>query len=810
MRLVWLSALFLSVFLRASGQTVELCGIVSDSLGKALPFVSASTGQVYRSAVTNDSGFYRLNVQPGTYTLNFRSPGYKPVSRTIVAAGAKVQLDLQLMRADTSSQPAGHGDSIIQMTIAMKNRQAAQPGAYSGTLYTKAVQYISEDPKSITRDVLAYALNMDRNNKGIVNLSESIADFQMRPGGRISKEVTAAIIKQSSKKVFNFDKIPEIYIDLYQNTIYLYGLSEFGFISPLADNAPGYYHYRLTGQFTDDQRIIDEISVEPIGSDERLFSGKVYVIDKEWQLYGVNLQLSRKANMDFIDSVYISQQYAPMTGHVWMTRASRLKFYGSFWGFKYSGSFLQVYQDIHTDSNRVNIYRNHYYSHIRDYKKDADFWKQNRPQPLTSTEQSFYLSPPAGKGGKGRKSLLGYIRSQSNQFRVLPYMFWGYTRHNYDNNSSIGLPSLYNTIFYNTVEGWGIDLNIKYTKIYDRLQSLSITPEIRYGFSDKVLNGNLLVNYVYNSFRHAYVFGRAGADFLDLNSTGTISPFLNSLTTLYLSHNYIKLYQSKFITAGTGGEVTGGILMTGQLEYAERAPLFNTTRHTFNKDSILLTSNNPLDPNADNPLFPKYRALTLRGSVTFTFNQEYTITPDGRFILPTSYPVVRINYRTGIPTLGSSVNYSFISADVFQDRLNEGIIGYTAFYFSAGKFLSNRLLYYPDYNHFHGGQSFFFDTYAGSFHFLNYYTYSTDKAYFEAHAEHNFTGYFLSRAPLLHSLGLQEIIGASYLSQGTLPDYKEIYVGLKRSMLRLDYGFAFGRFSKIIQGFRFSYNVSGR
>jgi len=60
---------------------------------------------------------------------------------------------------------------------------------------------------------------------------------------------------------------------------------------------------------------------------------------------------------------------------------------------------------------------------------------------------------------------------------------------------------------------------------------------------------------------------------------------------------------------------------------------------------------------------------------------------------------------------------------------------------------------------------------------------------------------------LLNKLNLQEIVGASYLTQGTLPDYKEVYIGLKRTVVRLDYGLAFGRFTQVVQGFRLIYNL---
>lgn len=804
MRLIRISILFL--FLKTSAQTAEVHGTICDQKDEPLTFVSVWVDNIHLGALTNDEGFYQLNLNPGIYTISFRAPGYKPLYKTIFANGSTVNLDIQLSQINREVPLFRDADSVVRRVIEMQNTYPGHLSTYSGRLYTKQLQRINEVPQNFLKNGVAYSLAMTPDSRGIINLSESLADFQIRAKGYISEEVTASIMRNSSKGVFNYNKFPELHIDFYQNTVQLNGLSQVVFISPLSDNALTLYRYRLTGQFTDQQKLIDEIQVQPIRQDDNLFSGTIYVIEQEWKLYGAELHLSRGANIDFIDSVSISQQYAPVNNGLWLTQALQLRFYGNFLGYKYSGLFLEVYQDIHADSLKTNIYRKSYRSTIKDYKKDKSFWEQKRPFRLTPEEEHFYLSAKPEADSKTNKAFTDSIQNKNNRFRLLPGLILGYVRKNYSNNSSLALPAVYNTLFYNTVEGWGVDFKVKYTKIYDRLQSFYIVPDVRYGFSDKVLNANLQASYVYNSFRHGSVYGRIGTDFLDLNNTGTISPFLNSLTTLYFGNNYIKLYQARFLMAGTSGEVTSGVLLNGQLEYADRSPLFNTTLHTFNKDSLLLTSNNPLDPNSNKPLFPRYRALTLRGSATFTFNQEYRITSDGKFILPSLYPAIRVNYRKGIPVLGSSVDYDLLSMDIFHDKLNTGIYGYLSFYLSGGKFLNNKKMYYPDYNHFHGGQSFFFDAYSGGFHFLNYYTYSTDRAYFEAHAEHNFTGILLSRIPLLNRFGLQEIIGGSFLSQGTLADYKEIYIGLKRTLLRLDYGFAFGRFTKVVQGFRLSYN----
>jgi hypothetical protein len=49
-----------------------------------------------------------------------------------------------------------------------------------------------------------------------------------------------------------------------------------------------------------------------------------------------------------------------------------------------------------------------------------------------------------------------------------------------------------------------------------------------------------------------------------------------------------------------------------------------------------------------------------------------------------------------------------------------------------------------DYNHFLGNQGTTFDpTYIGSFHFLPFYTYSTNGAFFRSHYQHNLPARYL-------------------------------------------------------------------
>ena len=806
MRILFLSGLLLWLSLNAVAQTVNFTGEIKDEQGKPLAFVSVYINNYGKSTATNQEGVFQIDIPPGTYTFTIRQLGYQPLTQTITI-NSDQSAGTFMLKPITPPEEKLDADVIVDNVIARRGSFRRNIPAYAGQLYCKNLQQLDGAPKIFFKRDVARKLHVSPDRRAIISLSESIAEYHTRSTDYIKERLISAKMTNDSN-AYGFNSAAELHIDLYKNTTILKGLTDHAFLSPIASYAHQFYRYSYAGSFYDNGNLVYAINVKPKHHNQHTYLGTIYVLDKNWLLYGATLNLNHYNRLDFADSISLKIQYAPADSMNWVVQNMVFRYYGKLLGFKFSGYFLQLFQTINRDTlHNFGSGKEVFNSNRNNYRNNDEVLEDERPLPLLPPEENFYTISQVNQRHKIDQTLTDSIQNIHNNFKIIDYIFNGYTLHGYKSNTIWTFPSPQYMWFYNTVEGFGINAYVRYKKVYNNSQhSLTIVPDVRYGFTDKIFNANVFVNYIYNPFHQGSFYGKIGEDFLDLNERGTINPFINSLTTLFLGNNYIKLYQSKFIMGGAQGEVANGILLNGQLEYAQRFPLYNTTLHTFNSDSVKLTSNNPLDPYGNKALFPEYRALIFRGSATFTFDQQYKITPSGKFIIPNPYPRIRFNYRVGIPTLGSNVNYSNISVDVFQDRADMGLWGYTAYYLSAGFFLYTNKLYYPDYYQFLGGQSFFFNATLGTFHFLNYYTYSTDKPYFEAHLEHNFTGSLFSHVPLLNELHLQEIVGGSFLSQGTLPDYKEVYFGIKRTVFRLDYGLAFGRFTPTVQGFRFFYN----
>lgn len=258
---------------------------------------------------------------------------------------------------------------------------------------------------------------------------------------------------------------------------------------------------------------------------------------------------------------------------------------------------------------------------------------------------------------------------------------------------------------------------------------------------------------------------------------------------------------------GTTRMLMNGLQASINANYSRNIHLSNTT--DFKVEDLKgehFTSNNPFSPDTETPLFPNYKALTITASLNYTIGQHYITRPEGRYYQPTKYPVIDLTYRKGVNgVLNSTVNYDLVSLEVSQNKISSGLWGYSSFIVAAGKFLNNKSVYYPEAKHFRGNNSLFSVPDLRKFMFLDFYLFSTDREYLEAHAEHNFSGFFTNKVPFLRKLKLEEIIGASYLTQPTKKNYSEFYFGLSRLIFRATYGFSYNGKNRVDHGFRFSY-----
>lgn len=796
-----------------SAQQVKLSGAISDESGSPIPFASVYIKNTTTGTSANVNGNYAFPISKGTYTIIYKAVGYKQTEKNISIISdttADVTLSEEIYNLQNITITSSGEDpamEIMRQAISKRKMHLKEVTAYTADVYIKGVQKLTGAPKRFFGRDIQKTLELDTGRKGILYLSESTSRFAYQQPGKIHEEMISS--KTAGRNnAFSFNKASDLLINFYENILLDNVLSTRGFISPLSENALQYYQYKLLGTAIENNITINKIALIPKRAHDPVFRGVIYIADDTHHLTNADVYLTENTGINLLDTLNISQQFLKVED-TYMPSNIHFEFNGNVLGFKFAGYYIGIYSNYNIHPSFPENYFNGEILKINKAvnKKDSLFWLNSRPIPLTREESRDYKRKDSLEALKVSKHYLDSLEKANNKFNMIKFIVSGHTINKRYEKKSYSFDPLYQSFFYNTVEGFAVKPGFTYIKQLEDRKYYSIRPEARYGFSNETLTGMLSANYYYNPVKQANISISGGSGIFDLNNYGTMSLLGNSINSLFFETNFSKFYKKEFINAGTTRELTNGLLGEIKAEYSWNTNLVNST-HFKIKDlkGEEFTSNNPFTPETETPLFPTYKALTLSASLTYTIGQTFITRPDGKFYQPAKYPVIRLNYRKGMNNLlNSNVDYDLLSLEISEERINAGMLGYSSFVAGVGKFLNKDKIYYPEAQHFRGNNSLLSKPDLRKFLFLDFYLYSTDRQYAEFHYEHNFSGFLTNKVPLLRKLKLEELIGASYLTQPIKRNYTEFYFGLQRLIFRAAYGFAYDGNRRVDHGFRLTY-----
>lgn len=814
MKKTFLTLLFLTTAISFSiAQQFKLAGSIKDTEGQPVSFASVYIKNTSKGTSANIDGVYRMAIDQGTFTIVYKAIGYKAIEKTVTIINDIVEDIVLSPETYMLSGVTINGNAedpayeIIRQAIKKRKEHLTEVTAYTANVYIKGVQKLVGAPKKIFGKDIQKTLDLDTNRKGILYLSESTSTFAFQRPDHIHEEMISSKIA-GRNNAFSFNKASDLIINFYENILLEDKLSSRGFVSPISENAFLYYRYKLLGTSTENGESINKIQIIPRREHDPVFRGIIYIKDDSWHLVNAEVYLTKNTGINLLDTLNIRQQSLKVE-NTYMPSNINFQFNGNVLGFKFEGYYVGVYSNYNIQPNFPKDYFTGEILKITKAvnKKDSLFWLNNRPIPLTTEESRDYVRKDSIAALRVSKPYMDSLEKANNKFGIVKLAVTGYTINNRYEGKHYKFDPLYRSIFYNTVEGFALKYGATYTKDLKDRRYYDIRPEARYGFSNKTLTGSLSANYYYNPIKRANINFSAGSGIYDLNNYGSMSLLGNSINSLFFETNFSKFYKKEFANIGTTRELTNGLQGSLGVGYSRNSNLVNTT-HFKIKDlkGEQFSSNNPFTPDTETPLFPTYKALTLTASLNYTIGQQYITRPDGKFYQPSKYPTIDLSYKKGINNLlNSDVDYDLVSLEVSQNRISSGLWGYSSFVVGVGKFLNNDQIYYPEIKHFRGNNSLLSKPNLRKFLFLDFYLFSTDEEYLEAHFEHNFSGLLTNKVPLLRKLKLEEIAGASYLSQPVKRNYTEFYFGFQRLIFRAVYGFAYDGNKRVEHGFRFSY-----
>ncbi len=782
----------------------QVTGLITDNNKKALPFVNVYLKSTNTGTTTNNDGNYVLNLKKtGNYTLIFQYLGYKTITKNVQISSFPYTLDITLFEDAVSlnevivSSNENPANKIIRSAIAHRKVNALQRSNFIADFYSRGVFRIKDAPEKILgQEIGDMGGGLDSTRSGVIYLSETIS--KITKSKQKFKEKIIASKVSGDDNGFSFNQASEVNYNFYSNLVLI---NDATLISPISNYAFNYYKFQLINSYYENKHLINKIKVTPKRTTDNAFSGFIYIVEDSWQIYGLELSVTGKQiQAPVLDQLFLKQNYSyAIKDELWSLFSQSIDFKFGMFGFNIDGRFTAVYSNYNfqpiftkkTFTNEVLAFVD------KANKKDSLFWNKIRPIPLTIEETKDYKLKDSIKIIRKSKKYLDSIDVKQNKFKITSLLF-GYTYQNSfkDWRLTIGSPVL-NSMF-NTVQGWHTNMDVSFHKNYkEKHQQFWVNTVLDYGFSDKQLRASGKFAYQFNQRTRPTISVAGGRKIVQFNVSEPISPVTNAMSSLFFERNYAKFYDKTFAKISFGREVINGLHMHSSLSYENRKPVFNTTNYvTFNRNAIVYSSNNPLQPdNYSTPAFEKHQIYKFNIGATINFAQQYISLPDRKVNLwALKYPRLTLNYTKGFGASESKYNFDFFQANIYQ-HFNMGNKGTFAYNLTAGKFLKTNEISFIDYKHFNGNQTHvnLSGSYTNSYYLLPYYDLSTNSEFAELHAQHHFNGYLLRKIPLLNKLQWELVLSGKALLTKENKPYTEYAIGLdnigfgKFRFLRVDY-----------------------
>ena len=583
-------------------------------------------------------------------------------------------------------------------------------------------------------------------------------------------------------------------------------------------------------------------------------SGHIYIVDGSWRIHSISLDLDKNAQLDYVDQFHIEQLFAPAPGpsDVWVIQSQKITVGFTAFGFKGNGyltAVLSNYKVTPTYPNRpaptvaappvaanepaeapvtretaadIRKQKPKLAGLSRDVRRqvklaerdtaglsigklkrgevmlvekgvnerDSSYWDSVRPIPLTAEEQQDYHVKDSTEVIRNSRPYQDSLDRVRNKLSPSSLLLGGYSYSNTFEKRQWYVAPVFNILNYNTVEGAVLQPQVTFTQRTDDRRFYTITPALRYGFSNELLSPSLAATWQYAPAKLARVSFQAGRFIENFDANSQLTPFINSYYTLLENRNYAKLYRRDGAQLGYQNEVANGLTLQGTLNYYDRRELQNSTINLWvDKPGVALTPNQPINAESPNGTgFGRNQSAAVELTASFRPGQRYISRPDGKINLSSKLPTFTGTWRQGISgVLGSDVHYTLLEAGIRQS-IDMGLLGRSTYRVAAGGFLGTPELSFMDYRHFSGNRTYLAANFS-DFQLLDYYRYSTRHSFLEAHYNHHFNGFFLNKVPLLRRLKWQEVASLNYLTTREAGHYVEIGVGLEHvfKVLRVDF-----------------------
>jgi hypothetical protein len=509
-------------------------------------------------------------------------------------------------------------------------------------------------------------------------------------------------------------------IDMSENNVLIAGKS---FISPVSSTGSLYYRYYLTDTAIIDNRYTCfEISVVPRRIEDPVFSGKLWIHDTTFALRRVSLEVTGKADINFISRIRIQQDFEPVEDGVWFPVRTRfLVDAANIFAANFSGK---------TNFTVNQVYDPGFFS--SELKIDDDvsisepgYWEKVR---ISSFDRTDSLATQ-------RLDALRNDPKMKISAKLVEASVRGY--YNFGKIDAGPWVMLYN---YNDVEGSRIRIGGRTNQSFSR--RLFMEGYLAAGSRDKSLKGSIFSEVFISRER----WMRLGAMYRDdVERIGSIDEFYSGSSFLTFASSFggsDKMNRSQVARTWLETDLLKGV--SGKIFF---------TRKTFSPVSpefifAWYTNDERTSWSA------RFETSELGMSLRYQPKAVYVVDGMRRFPVDFNrYPVFSVSWIRGMDGfLGSDFSYNRLSAEISGNLGMGGLgrFGYNFIHTRVSDPLPYPLLINPA-----GNESVFLS--GRTYNLMNYGEFAADNAY-EMFTSWHMDGLLLNKIPLVKKLDLRTVL----------------------------------------------------
>ncbi len=715
---------------------------------EALPFVPVLIKGTNFGAQTDFDGNYRINASTPGDSIIATYVGYKRMSRPIKKGLNEQEINFPLTTAGGVSLDevvvlAGDNPAHRIIRNCVKNKYKNNRynlKAYEYESYNKLEFDLTRIPKEMREKKLLKPIkfifdNVDSTFSGEKPslpffIIENLSHFYYKSSPQRKKEIVIASKITGIENASISQVLGDMYqnVNLYDNNILVFNKQ---FPSPISDNALFYYKFYLQDSAFEGNQYIYHLSFKPKRTQELSFTGNIWIADTTWGVKRLEMTLPKDANINFINTSNIIQEYA-YTDSTWMLVKDRLviDFAPTKKAIGFYGRKTSSYKKLVLNQPKEDGFYDFADKIVVEdgaLKKTEEFWVQNRHDSLTLREQKIFKMIDTIQS-------LPVYRTWVDIFYLLVA---GYKKVN---NFEIG--PYYNLISYNRIEGLRLRFGGRTSNIFSKWYQLS--GYVAYGLKDE--------KWKYALGFRSFVTKKPSRQIIGMNYRSD-NEILGQSTNGFSQDNVL----ASFLRSSPLTNLTRVNSVQAWYE-REWFPGLITTVSLIGRQFIPLGTNRYLYPKNDGSIkeLESIYNTEARLNVRFAWKEKYVGQGFSRVSIGTRWPVIQINYSKSLQdAFKGQYDYQRLVIN-WSDRLRiTPILGYTDYVIETGKIWGT--VPYPIMELHGGNQTYIYDYMA--FNMMNYYEFVSDQ-FVSLSVFHHFEGLFLNKIPLLRKLKWREVVTA--------------------------------------------------